>query len=347
MPEEKRDKVLVLSVDRDNDIGEKANISGPIFGRDDVLRAATELGIADPSDSDSNALFQSIKVHDEIKGKHDAKLAVLTGHRNVGLESDKEINKQLDAVLNKHDVDYAVLVTDGAEDENIIPLIQTKVPIMSVNRVVVKQSEQLESTYYKIKDFISESVENPKFSRLVFGLPAVILVLFAVFGMEGGRVILGLLGAYLLIKGFKLEKYFTGVFNEFKTSLTRRRFAFFTYMVALIFGGLATYRGYEAILEWINIGFFEMVSGFITATIYFYFLAGVIAWIGRSISMGSEKRSGSKVVSVPIFGFAISLVIYNAGYLILTPQVSMLTFIFSIIVGFALMFVALMIEWKY
>jgi putative membrane protein len=347
MSEVKRDNILVLSVDRDNDLGEKTSFDGPVFGRPDVVRAATELGISDPEDSDFNAIFQGVKLHDEIKKQHNTELVVLTGHRNVGIESDKEITKQLEGVLKKFKADYAILVTDGAEDDHVIPIIQSMVPIMSVKRVIVKQSEQLESTYYKIKDFMSESLDNPKFSRLVFGLPAVILVLFAIFGAEGGRIILGILGAYLLIKGFKLEKYFTSVFDELRTTLTRRRFAFFTYMVALIFAGLASYRGYEAITEWLNIGFFETASSFVVASIYFYFLAGAIAWIGHSISIGSKRRGGRKIVSVPIFGFAVSLVIYNAANIILVPQLSMLTFIFSIVMGFGLMFVALFIEWKY
>jgi len=347
MDGEKRDNILILSVDRDNDIGEKTGLKGPFFGRDDVLRAATELGVADPEDSDSNAVFQGIRMHDELGKQHNSEVAVLTGHRNVGLESDKEVMKQLEDVLSRFKADYAVLVTDGAEDEHIIPIIQSKVPIMSIRRVVVKQAEQLESSYYKIKDFLSESLDNPKFSRLIFGLPAVILVLFAMFGVEGGRLILGILGAYLLIKGFKLEKYITSVFDELKTSLTRRRFAFFAYIVALIFASLASYRGYMSLADWINVGIFEAFSGFVTASIYFYFLAGSIAWVGRSISLGKQKKSGRKIVSVPIFGFAISLVVYNAANIILTPQTSMLTFIFSIIIGFGLMFIALFIEWKY
>jgi len=343
----KEEKILVLSVDRDNDIGQKTKFRGPIIGREEVLKASVELGMADPEDSDFNAMFQALKVYNEIKNKYNAELAVITGHQNVGLESDKEISKQLDDVLKKFSADYSILVTDGAEDEHVIPIIQSKIPIMSVKRVVVKQSEQLESTYYKIKDFITESLDNPKFSRLVFGLPAIILVLFAVFGSEGGRVILGVLGTYLLVKGFKLEKYFTGAFNELKTSLTRRRFAFFTYIIAAAFIVLASYRGYEAILEWMNVGLFEVFSAFVTSSIYFYFLAGAIAWIGRSVSMTSEKRSGRKIVSVPIFGFAVALVVYNAAHIILMPQISMLTFIFSIVAGFGLMFVALFIEWKY
>ena len=225
-----------------------------------------------------------------------------------------------------------------------MPIIQSKIPIMSVNRVVVKQSEQLESTYYKIKDFVHESSENPKFARLVFGLPAIILLLFALFGVEGFRVMLGVLGAYLFIKGFKLEKYIYGAIDELKTSLTRRRFAFFAYVVAIALIVLATYRGYMVMLEWLPVGFFESIAAFVSASIFFYYVSLTMVWIGRNISV--HTRRGRSIVSVAVFGFAVSFVIYNAAELILQPETSLYNFIFSIAFGFGLIFIALMIEWK-
>ncbi len=338
-----KEKILVISVDRDDDLGKKANVKGPVTGRKDVTEAAAKLALADPSDSDSNAMFQAVKVLNEMKKQYQAEVAVLTGDRNVGIVSDSEITKQLDRVLRHFRADYVVLVTDGAEDENIIPIIQSKVPILSVSRVIVKQSEQLESTYFKIKDFVEDTLENPKFSRLIFGLPAIALILYALFGIEGWRAIVGIFGAYLLIKGFKLEGYFHNAYNEFTTSFTRGRFAFFMYIIAIVFAVLATYRGYEIIADWIGIGMFETVSAYTSASIYFYFLAGVCAWIGRGINREKNKR---KFLAMPIFGFAVSLVIYNAAELILSPEVQAMNFIYAIIMGFALLFTALLIEWK-
>lgn len=344
MLEEKKDRILVLSVDRDNDIGEKTSMDGPIIGRDNVLKAATELGLADPEDSDFNALFQAIRVFGEVKKQYSAQVAAITGHKNVGLQSDKRISDQLDSVLRKFNADYVILVTDGTEDEQIIPIIQSRVPILSVRRVIVKQSEQLESTYYKVKDFISESLDNPKFARLVFGLPAIVLILYALFGAEGWRVIVGVFGVYLFIKGFKLEKYFSGIADELGASLTRRRFAFFMYIVAIAFAIFATYRGYEVMLSWLNMGIFETASAFVSASIYFYFLAAAVAWVGRNI--GTKKRRARDVGAVVIFAFAVSIVINSAAQLILEPSLSIFNFIGSIIFGFALLFIALLIEWK-
>ena len=49
-------RTLVLTIDRDNDLGVKAGIRGPIIGRKATLTAALKLGIADPEESDTNAI---------------------------------------------------------------------------------------------------------------------------------------------------------------------------------------------------------------------------------------------------------------------------------------------------
>ena len=346
MAEETRgkDRILVLSVDRDNDIGEKTSMNGPIVGREHVLKAAQELGLADPEDSDMNALFQAVRVWEEVRKKYKSEVAAVTGNRNVGLQSDKEIAEQLNAVIRQFPADYIILVTDGTEDEHIMPIIQSKVPILSVRRVIVKQSEQLESSYYKIKDFITESLENPKFSRLVFGLPAIALILWALFGMEGWRIIIGVVGAYLFIKGFKLGKYVTGTAEELQSALTRRRFAFFLYIVSIAFIIFASYGGYIATEGFVNENLFEAAATFVSASIYLYYIAGAVAWVGRNI--GKKKRSIRTVVSVILFGFAVSLVIHSAAQLIANPELPLMDFILSIIGGFVLLFIALLIEWK-
>lgn len=340
----RKEKIIVLSVDRDNDIGEKAGLKGPIIGKDSVMNSAVKLGMADPEDSDFNALFQAIRLSKEMKKQYNTEVAVLTGDKNVGVQSDREIARQLNHVLNKFKADYALLVTDGSQDENVIPLIQSRVPILSINRVVVKQSERLESGYYKIREFLEDTLEKPKVARLLFGLPAIFFILYALFGFEGWRIIIGVIGVYLFLKGFKLDNYIIAGFSELSTSLTRRRFAFFTYIVGIALAIIATYWGYEAAVTWINIGIFEFISAFISGSVYFYFLAAAVAWVGRTLS--TKERSGKTIVSVVIFGFAISLVIYNAAELIIRPDISMMNFIFSIVFGFALIFLALIIELK-
>lgn len=339
-----KERILVLSVDRDNDIGEKAGMKGPLLGREAVLKAASALGLADPTDSDSNALFEAVRLNDEMKKTRQSEVAVLSGDKNVGIESDMKVSRQLESVLRKTRPDYALLVTDGVQDEHTIPIIQSKVPILSVNRVIVRQAEQLESGYYKIKDFIEESLENPKYARLVFGLPAIAFILYALFGLEGWRFVIGIFGVYLFLKGFKLDDYIMAGLGELKTSLTKRRFAFFSYVVGIAIAILATFRGYEAALGWLNTGILETASSFTASSIYFYFLTASFVWIGRSISIGERSTKG--ILGVIVFAFAVSLVIYNAAQLIIQPELSLVNFLISIVLGFILIFVAIILEWK-
>ena len=52
-------RTLVITIDRDNDLGVKAGIRGPVIGRKATLTAALKLGIADPEESDTCLLYTS------------------------------------------------------------------------------------------------------------------------------------------------------------------------------------------------------------------------------------------------------------------------------------------------
>ena len=45
-------KLLVICVDRDNDVGEKAGIKTPVIGRDACIEAAQRLALEDPEDAE-------------------------------------------------------------------------------------------------------------------------------------------------------------------------------------------------------------------------------------------------------------------------------------------------------
>ena len=197
-------KVLVICVDRDNDIGEKASLNTPIIGREASLSAALKLAFADPQESYINAIFEAIKIYDELRTEKGAEVEVvlIAGDKNVGLESDRKISQELDEVLFKLGADSAIIVSDGPGDELIIPIIQSRVKIDSVHRVVVKQDKLLESSFYELK----ELVEDPKFSRTVLpplGLILFVLAISLLLGISKKAIglILGFMGIYLLLKG--------------------------------------------------------------------------------------------------------------------------------------------------
>src|SRR5437667_261813 len=117
-------KTLVLCVDRDNDIGAKTGLQAPLIGRDQNLAAATKLGLADPEDSDVNALLSAVSIYDGLqKDNTDAEVATICGDVRVGAVSDLVLTKQLDQVLEQLRPDRVFLVSDGAEDEAFSPII--------------------------------------------------------------------------------------------------------------------------------------------------------------------------------------------------------------------------------
>jgi len=59
-------KLLVICVDRDNDVGEKTGISTPVVGRDACIEAAQRLALEDPEDAVSNSIFSAIKTYEDL-----------------------------------------------------------------------------------------------------------------------------------------------------------------------------------------------------------------------------------------------------------------------------------------
>lgn len=167
-------KTLVLCVDRDDDLGVKTGVKGPLIGRDDNLAAAMKLGLADPEDSDVNALLAAIAVYDDlVKQGADAEVATICGDVRVGSASDLVLTQQLDLVLEEVRPDRAFLVSDGAEDEAFAPILGSRIRVDHVRRVLVRQSAAAQSLYYQI----GRQMKNPKVRRKI--LAPLGLVLFA------------------------------------------------------------------------------------------------------------------------------------------------------------------------
>ena len=63
------ERILILSIDIDNDLYQKTGISGPVIGRNANLSAASKLALADPLDPDSNVMFEAVKKFDNMKAE--------------------------------------------------------------------------------------------------------------------------------------------------------------------------------------------------------------------------------------------------------------------------------------
>ncbi|HEC91386.1 MAG TPA: DUF373 family protein [Candidatus Atribacteria bacterium] len=332
--------VVVLSIDRDNDIGEKTGIAGPVIGKKNNLKAAQELILADPEDSDANTIFAAVKLAKELG----AEVVTITGHRKVGVQSDRIISMQLEKVARKIKDKKAILVTDGVEDEFVLPLIQNKFEIVSVKRIIVKQSQQLEGMYYMISSFIKDTLRDKETARMVLGIPAVALLLLAIFGTTGWRVILLGLGLFLFVKGFGIEHIVSSTFGEFRSSLHKNKVTFFLYIVGVIFFSIGVAYGYSytkliGYSSWIQIG-----ASFLSRSIYYFFIAAAFLWVGKIIRVFTNKRKVMRFTTIFILFSALAIVAKAASQVLLRPELGFSRLIYSITLGVAMVVTSVIVQ---
>src|SRR5690606_32037948 len=101
---------------------------------------------------DTNAIFQAIKTYDQLKAEgEDVEVAVIGGNHMNMLEGDRRIGELLEQVIGITGSTDCILISDGAEDEYVLPIIQSHLKVASVVRVIIKQLPNIEGTYYIIK----------------------------------------------------------------------------------------------------------------------------------------------------------------------------------------------------
>jgi len=301
MSRRERGGTLVLCVDRDNDIGEKAGLQTPVVGRAASLSAATKLGLADAEDSDVNAIFAAVRIYEWLKGEGngagagDVEIALVAGEKNLGVEADRKVGRELDEVLSKTGAETAILVSDGAEDESILPILQSRVKIDAVRRVVVRQSEPLESSFYVVKKLL----EDPKFAHTFLtplGLIFISLFISLLVGQPGWAVglIFGFVGIYLLLKSFGLENLMMEFLETVRQSIYSGKISLVTYICAVVLLLAGTSQG---ITEYTKLPTAE--SGERILLSFVYFARGAVGWyvgaalaplVGKMLNMLIERE---------------------------------------------------------
>ncbi len=185
-------RTLVLVVDRDDDFGVKGKVNTPVIGVQNCLDAATAFGIADPEDSDLNALYAAVSTCLELQeAGQDANVALICGDEKVGYRSDLALVSQLEEVMDEVQPDSVVLVGDGAEDEYIYPIISSRANVDSVRKVYVKQAPGMEGTFYILSRMMSEPNKRKRFLLPIGLIITVIALIFLLPGFyvawsEGG-----------------------------------------------------------------------------------------------------------------------------------------------------------------
>jgi len=229
-------KLLVICIDRDDDLGRKTGIPTPVVGRNACIEAAQRLALEDPEDADSNSIFFAVKTYEDLVSKgYKTQVVVVTGVENRGVQADEKVASEIKSVLKKFSADGAVIVSDGEDDEMVIPVIQSVIPVISVQRVVMQVSRTIEHSYAVFGKFLKLVMYNPKYSKFFLGVPGILLLIGGIgavtgYNVEIFAVLITILGGAFLIRAFDIDKAWTNWAKPTPEGFTRM----FTLITGLI-----------------------------------------------------------------------------------------------------------------
>ncbi|HVE37510.1 MAG TPA: DUF373 family protein [Nitrososphaeraceae archaeon] len=351
-------RVLVVCIDRDDDLGKNGGVETPVFGRDQCINAGTRLAIEDPEDADSNAIFGAVKIYEELVTKgYETEVAVITGAYNRGIEADEKISSELIQVLSKFKAEGVVIVSDGEDDETVIPLIQAMVPVISIQRIIIRHSRSVEYSYAVFGKYVKMLVYDPRYSKFFLGVPGALLIssgFATIFGFtrEALAIVLSVLGVAFVMRAFDIDKSISSL-NRTTPSTFIRIFSTFAGIMIILVGisnGISSIPD-GAIAEGASISEIittrAVVGGFVNGAI-------TLIWIGLGTIFGGIFLSNWFKGSIRIFSDIIRLVILGTIYIpaiqftsVLTEKTNPFNLISSLLIGLAVTLVATTFLFQY
>jgi len=277
-------KLLVICIDRDDDLGRKTGIPTPVVGRDACIEAAQRLALEDPEDADSNSIFFAIKTYEDLVSKgYKAQVVTVTGVENRGVQADEKVAAEIRSVLKKFSANGAVIVSDGEDDEMVIPVIQNIIPVISVQRVVMQVSRTIEHSYAVFGKFLKLVMYNPKYSKFFLGVPGILLLIGGIGAVTGYNaeifaVLVSILGGAFLIRAFDIDKAWANWAKPTPEGFTRM----FTLITGLILMVASVPAGIASVSTVYTSGNVEIANLLTNEIVVGQFVSGMIPflWIG-------------------------------------------------------------------
>lgn len=303
---------LVVSIDRGSEPRRQVAVDYPVVGWDSVEALALEAGITDPEDSTVNRHLEALRVTRELEEDSEGVIvAAVSGKDDSMIGADRTIAQQIDELVSAYEPTGVIIVVDSAEDERLVPIVESRVRVDSVDRVVVRQIHDLESTYYLLKQFLAD--EELRTTLLV---PiGVALVAFPVISMLAGTAIAvaaitAVIGGFLLYKGLGIDYYLEDLPAQARDAFYSGRVSIVTYVVA---GGLALVGLFAGALGLSGAGSDSIIvftMSFVFHSVPWLALAAMTASTGRLFDevIRAEKLS-SAYLNLPFGVIAVGLVI--------------------------------------
>jgi putative membrane protein len=356
---EKEERLLILCVDRDGDIGAKTENKTPILGREENLEAAVSLALKDPEEPDANAMFEAVRVHDQLKKQGQShenfQIATISGSQLLGVEADRKLVRELNEVLKAFPANSVILVTDGYSDEAVLPLVESRVPVTSVRRIIIKHSESIEETAALFSKYLKMLIDNPRYSRIALGVPGLLLIILAIMFLGGWQyyiwiAFLMVLGAIFFVKGFGVDKAimrFIQWVGEYEPPPLPVQIAGYALAAGMIAASIGVFLGINGMVGHYNVierppvsleGWVGELPGFVGAFIgqgiYLIVIGICVTLSGRIVRWYFERdiRLLRTIVFIVVIAWS-SQIFSQVSFILLNPAIKGAELVFTIFVG--------------
>ncbi len=306
---------LVVCIDRGETIAALTD-ELPVVGERAVRSLVTDVGLEDPESSRVNCLLEGLRLADGLRESGEEPVVAVVSGVDDSVDADRDLARQLEGVLADRAIESAVVVTDSTTEERVVHVVESRVRVDGVSRVVVRQARDLESTYYLLKQFLAD--EDLRQTVLVpigvalLAIPA--FVLFAQSLRSAVAAVAAITGLFVLYKGLGVD--------DALGALTGMRDGLYTGRLSVVTGVIAA-----------GLALVGLVAGAISATplageasalvTVMAFLFHSVPWLTTAALTASagrvadEKvhsgRVGNAALNLPFVLVAVGLVIRGFG----------------------------------
>jgi len=295
-------------------------LTPPVVGWEAVRSLVTDVGLDDPEATTVNCLLEALRVTRDLNDSGtDTMVAVVSASPPGTTAPDRAVADQIDDLAADYDLTATVVVTGTTDDERLLPVIESRLQVDGVDRVVVRQARDIESTYYLLKQFLAdEELRTTVLVPLGISLllvPALLLWFSPAVALAG---LAALLGTAVLYKGLGIDEYVGRLPEVSRELLYSGQMSVVTYVTAtgltivgLFSGGLAVTPLSVTPPPLSAVVFLHSSSPWLT-------FAGVTAATGRLLDrLIADTALPTAMLSLPVGVLAIGIIIRGfTGYLL-------------------------------
>ena len=304
---------LVVYVDRGG-----VGYDGPVVGWEPVQALVTDIGLEDPEDSRVNCLLETLHVARDLRDEGEEAIVAVVPGADEGIKNDRAVARGIDTLVAEYDPDAAIVVTDSAGDERLVPIIESRVRVDAVDRVVVRQSHDIQSTYYLLKQFLGdEELRGTVLVPIGAALLAFpMLLLLADNVAVALSAIAGVIGLFLLYKGFGIDALVSRLPLRIRDSLYSGQVSLVTYVVGAGLALIGVFAGGIGAAGVSDSGDLLLVLRFLFDSVPWFAAAAMAAATGRLVDeVIADGGVSSALMNLPFGVVAVGLVVRGfTGY---------------------------------